>query len=580
MTRRPTPGVSHDASDNEIRYPDNRDLRSLVRFDAATGQIWQDEDRMLLLHASSVAWLRGELIERFGKGYTRGLFTQMGYVSGVRDAMLARRLRPLNDVEAFLCGPQLHMLKGIVKVRPLKLQMDIFKGTFYGEFVRDHSWEDEVGTRQPDGEHGPLCWMQIGYSTGFTSRLFGKVILFNEVECLASGDPRCLTVGKPLEEWDDAEEQLQYFSPEALADAKSSRSHEAPAPRDALRWLSSHDLVGQSPKYRAALELVAKAARTKIAVLLQGETGVGKEMLARTLHEMSPRAGKPFVAVNCAAIPAELIESELFGAERGAFTGANQSRPGRFERAEGGTLFLDEIGDLPGPAQSKLLRVLQEGEVERLGGTSVRKVDVRVVAATNADLRMAMRNGAFRSDLYFRLSAYPVTIPPLRERLDDIPLLAQRFLERFSGLYDKKVAGFSERAMKVLRSYRFPGNIRELSNMVERAVILVPADEQIQIDHLFAAYQEEPLGGDGLDLFGSNSRSDALRTLCDTVLSEGLALEVLEEGLLTAALGASAGNLSAAARKLGITRAQFEYRWKKLNDAATERVMSAETSAH
>ena len=218
--------------------------------------------------------------------------------------------------------------------------------------------------------------------------------------------------------------------------------------------------------------MVKKVAPTDATVLFLGESGVGKEIFSHNLHRLSKRAKGPFIAVNCAAIPEQLAESELFGVEKGGFTGATVSRPGRFERAHGGTLFLDEIGTLSFTAQGKLLRALQEGEIERVGDTQVRKVDVRVIAATNVNLRDAVRDGSFREDLYFRLNVFPVRVPPLRDRRDDIPLMMNWFMQRACKKHGKAITGFRERAVDALINYRWPGNVREMENMIERAVIL------------------------------------------------------------------------------------------------------------
>ena len=244
--------------------------------------------------------------------------------------------------------------------------------------------------------------------------------------------------------------------------------------------------VGTSSGYVSAVHLVERVAPTVATVLFLGETGVGKEVFARMLHEASPRRDKPFVAVNCAAIPETLIEAELFGVERGAYTGAATSRPGRFERAHGGTLFLDEVGTLSPTAQGKLLRTLQEGEIERVGSTATRRVDVRIVAATNVPLHEAVRDGRFRGDLYFRLNVFPIQLPPLRERRDDIPLLMHHFLRRFCSRHGRSATGFTERAVTRLMSYDFPGNIRELENMIERAVILAADGSPIDLAHIFS----------------------------------------------------------------------------------------------
>jgi transcriptional regulator with PAS, ATPase and Fis domain len=280
---------------------------------------------------------------------------------------------------------------------------------------------------------------------------------------------------------------------------------------------------------------------------------------------MSQRKAAPFVAVNCAALPDELIESELFGVERGAFTGAHASRAGKFERADGGTLFLDEVGELPLPAQAKLLRVLQEGEIERLGDERTRKVNVRLVAATNVDLQKAVAAGTFRRDLYYRLNVYPVTIPPLRERVSDIPPLVDAMIRRFETLHDKRLAGISDKAMLALKAHSWPGNVRELENVLERGVILAPINGLIEVEHLFlgstapAGPQHHLNASGGLEAPGQPQARDLPRA----VLDSGIDLESFEQALLQRAVERADGNLAAAARLLGITRPQLTYRLKK-----------------
>jgi two-component system nitrogen regulation response regulator NtrX len=233
-------------------------------------------------------------------------------------------------------------------------------------------------------------------------------------------------------------------------------------------------LVGEDPEMKRILETVRKVAPANVRVLIMGENGTGKEMIARTLHEMSPRVEEPFIEVNCAAIPEELIESELFGHERGAFTGAVARRVGKFEMADGGTLFLDEVGDMSMNAQAKVLRVLQESVFERVGGTETMKVDVRVIAATNKDLLKASREAQFREDLFYRLNVVPVVVPPLRERSGDIPLLVEHFLRTTATDLGQSAKKLSRAAMERLQEYAWPGNVRELKNLVERLVILSP----------------------------------------------------------------------------------------------------------
>jgi two-component system, NtrC family, response regulator HydG len=241
-------------------------------------------------------------------------------------------------------------------------------------------------------------------------------------------------------------------------------------------------IVGQSLAMRRTLDVITQAAPSAATVLLLGESGTGKELLARQVHELSPRAGRPFVPVNCAAIPETILEAELFGYEKGAFTGAVARRDGRFAHADGGTLFLDEIGEIAPSVQVKLLRVLQEGEIERLGGKS-QKIDIRLVAATNRDLKRAVAEGRFREDLYYRLNVIAVSVPPLRDRRDDIPLLIDHFLTRFRDKNNKSVTGCTRAALDALCEYPWPGNVRELENAVERAVVLTKSST-IDVDDL------------------------------------------------------------------------------------------------
>ena len=242
-------------------------------------------------------------------------------------------------------------------------------------------------------------------------------------------------------------------------------------------------MVGKSNRMRDLYALMQRAAESDITVLVQGESGTGKELVARLIHYNSPRKTGPFVAVNCAAIPETLIESELFGHERGAFTGASTRRIGQFERAQGGTVLLDEIGDMPIALQAKLLRVLEEREIQRVGGTSAIPIDIRVISATNRDLEVAVKEGGFRADLFYRLAAFPFVIPPLREHREDIPLLAAQFLKDHAERAGESIRGISPAALQRLLAYDWPGNVRELKNAIERAVLLETAD-RLQVNNL------------------------------------------------------------------------------------------------
>ena len=253
------------------------------------------------------------------------------------------------------------------------------------------------------------------------------------------------------------------------------------------------EVIGTSPVLQMVLARAAKVAPTDSTVLIMGETGTGKELIARAIHKRSKRSERPFISVNCAAVPSSLIMSELFGHEKGAFTGAVQRRLGRFELAEGGTIFLDEVGDLPMETQIALLRVLQEREFERVGGTEVLRADVRVISATNRDLQAAIADGAFRSDLYYRLNVFPIKLPPLRERKEDVPLLVNYFVDRYAKRAGKKIKHIQKKALEALQEYSWPGNVRELQNVIERSLIIGETNE-FSIDKSWVANEPQPSG--------------------------------------------------------------------------------------
>jgi DNA-binding NtrC family response regulator len=538
-------------------------VRMRLRFDPDNGKIWLDEHRMLLLHTHAFGALRKELFDSLGTERARGLLVRMGFVSGQRDAELIKKLvgeESLEDI--FLAGAEMHMLEGVVKATKIRSEIDIDAGTFDGAFRWESSWEAESHARLFGLGSEHACWSQIGYASGYATAFMNRFVVFRETQCMACGAADCRIEGKLAEDWDDPA-YLGYFSPDNIVAELKELQQEVAHLRATLRKQQDPGtLIGVSAGFREAFHLLSQASASTINVLLLGETGVGKERFARWLHENGPRAGKPFIAVNCAAIPHDLIESELFGVTKGAYTGAEQSRPGRFERANGGTLFLDEIGDMSQAAQVKLLRVLQTGEVERLGDENVRKVDVRLVAATNVDLQRAIADGRFRADLYYRLATYPVVIPPLRERPADLSLLIDALIEKYSQRYQKKVRGVTDRARQMLAQHSWPGNIRELENVIERGVLLVPAGGHIEINHLFAILpQSEPAGVN----LGDNGRLDdkivaGKDKLYEQLLGDDFDFDLHEQRLLKLALHRAGGNLAQAARLLGITRRQFSYR--------------------
>ncbi len=540
-------------------------LRSRLRFDIDGGQIWLDESRMLLLHAKALGALRRELYDSLGAKRAQGLLFRMGFAAGQQDADLASKLLGEGDnYDVFQIGPELHAFEGLVRTTMTEARIDWEQGCFFGETKCENSWEAESHLQQFGIGEDTACWTLSGYASGYVTRFFRRFIVFRETQCTCRGDAHCVLVGKPVEAWGD-DAYLEYCHPQDLDPSLQELQRELWQLRGQReQHHAPGKLVGTSPAFRTAFDLLVKAARTPITVLLLGETGVGKEVFAQWLHENSDRADQPFVAVNCAAIPNDLIESELFGVQKGAFTGAQQSRPGRFERADGGTLFLDELGDLSPSAQVKLLRVLQSGELERLGDDKVRKVNVRLVAATNVDLQRAMAEGRFRADLYYRLATYPVAIPPLRERKPDIPLLVAALLEKYAPVYGKRQPELTDRAMQALMAYHWPGNVRELENLIERAVLLVPSGAQVEVEHLFAGGAPRPSGA-SVDRQGLVGNADEARRehLYDTLLDDDFDLQAHEARLLRLAVHRAKGNLAHAARLLGITRRQLAYRLKQ-----------------
>jgi two-component system response regulator HydG len=564
-----TSGISQQA------HPTVADLSECLFFSPGDGRIWLQDQRMVLLHSESLGSLRRELIDSIGLDKARGLLTRAGYVSGARDAQLVRQQWPDADPPAAaMAGTRLHALEGVVKVELVHAAYDAHTGVYEGEFLWHNSSEDDEHIAAYGVGGSPACWMQVGYATGYVSTLFGRLIVFRELNCRSSGDAHCRVIGKSAEHWDDVQQDLRYLNAQAFVGA--SAGDESPVPVVDLEAYAAanpgteQSMVGTSSSFNAACHMLHRVAPTTATVLFTCESGVGKEMFASTLHRISPRKDKPFVAINCAAIPETLMESELFGVERGAYTGAGASRPGRFERAHGGTLFLDEVGTLSYVAQGKLLRALQEGEIERVGGTRAIGVDVRVIAATNVDLRQAVREGRFREDLFFRLNVFPIHLPPLRDRRDDIPLLMSHFLGHYNKRHQRRVAGFSQAAVKAMYNYAFPGNIRELQNLVERGVILVSDGEAIDVHHLFSS--GESLAQDVLSLAWRDDGPVTLSLLGSrrapvpdeaTGVPKSGALEQAELALLRQAIRRCGGNLAAAARDLGVSRATVAYRARK-----------------
>ncbi len=568
----------------------DREFRDLLTFNAEDGRIWLADRRMMLMDVAGFAAIRQQLIDTNGVEAARRFLTTTGFHAGVADAELLRRRWP-NDATRQRATS--HPFLGITRIQPVTVKQDPLDGrVLEGEWIWQHCVEADAQIQAYGLGTYPACWMEVGYAVGFSSRSRGSLLLFREVACRSMGSPVCRVIGKSADQWSplDREETLSYLDVPLGAKHKRRRANRSAQPPETVALApratgKSRDIVGRSAALKAALELLHSVAETDATVLITGESGVGKELFTQRLHSLSRRAHRPFVAVNCAAIPDTLIEAELFGVERGAFTGATHSRPGRFERAAGGTLFLDEVVSLNPVSQAKLLRALQEGEVERIGSTKSTKVDVRVVAATNASLSVAVEENRFREDLFFRLNVFPIHLPPLRERRDDIPALLEHYLDHFNRRHGKSVPGITHAAMDALLQYPYPGNIRELENLVERAVILAKS-APIDRAHLFAGGEILHSSLLSLDAHGKlrplDTRPSAPTAITD--LSEqmdALAGRVfaadgteptvrwpqLQARLASAvcglALQKTAGNISAAARLLGMERHQLAYHLRK-----------------
>ncbi|MBR0687806.1 sigma 54-interacting transcriptional regulator [Bradyrhizobium manausense] len=550
------------------------DLAESLHFALGNGRIWLNDQRMVLMQSQVLGRLRTEIIDAFGLETAKALFMRVGYMQGTRDAALVQKHFPNEDLtHALAAGPRVHTLEGFVKVTTRHFEFDRDKGIYFGEFY----WDDSSEAAEHVASYGistePVCWMQVGYPSGYTTKLFGSPVIFREIECAGMGAPRCIIVGQHADAWGDDAPERNYFGLEWKGRPVQAIS-KAPIATDGSPVLASDSdtvAVGVSAAFVRTRRQLERVAETDATVLFVGESGVGKELFSNQLHAMSRRSAGPFVAINCAAIPEQLVESELFGVEKGAYTGAIASRAGYFERASGGTLFLDEIASLTYSAQGKVLRALQERKIERVGGTKTISLNVRVVAASNVDLTAEVAAGRFRQDLYFRLCVFPVAIPPLRERRDDIPLLMAHFLGLYRTRHGRHPTGFSRRATEALLKYDYPGNIRELQNLIERGVVYADDGGVIDIGHLFSGTELLPPFSVQLTTEGRLARTP-MREHDQPVTEEPIASSVeagasfaeVELATYRSALAQTGGNVSAAARLLKISRPKLEYRLRRV----------------
>jgi DNA-binding NtrC family response regulator len=478
--------------------PERRDLHlaEVLDFRPDQGIIRLHEQRVVILSAAAMGLMRKELVDTLGVETARRVLLRFGFADGYHDAVnLRARSDWSSPVDGLRAGAMLHTLEGIVRAEVRRVEYDEATGRFEEEVGWHDSYEAEQHLHHYGKSAAPVCWSLVGYSSGFVSACLGREIYFREVACAGQGGRHCAAIGRDLNGWGSEAEAIRADFQAASLGQEVERLREAVGRRlkeldrrerllerrerelDLLRervnrHAAARHFVAGSEAMQHVLELAARVAPLDTTVLVNGESGTGKEFIVRLIHEQSPRAAAPFVSVNCAALTETLLESELFGHVRGAFTGAVRDKAGLFEVAGTGTIFLDEIGEVAPTVQAKLLRALQEREIRRVGAERSIRIHARVVAATNRDLRAAADSGAFREDLYFRLGAFVITVPPLRARREDIPPLVQGFLVRAASRMKKDVRAVTADAMSAMMHYRWPGNVRELEHAVERAVIL------------------------------------------------------------------------------------------------------------
>ena len=473
------------------------DHKELLELDPEGGALRFAGQRAILLDAVAMGLLRKYLVENFGLLAARTVLTQFGFAHGWRMAeAMQSEFKWDSDNEWRRAGTRIHQLSGLFGVGlesrdPLSREGMMLVASYEAEQHLLHFGRADA----------PMCWTICGLISGYLSRTTGQEIFVLEDRCQGKGDAGCHLFGRTREEWGDARaEELRFYTKGRLTEAldvsmnrvtetlKAAERKIKEQRKALIQVVGEVDepklgIVAKSPAMRRLVDLAQRVAKVDSTVLITGESGSGKERIARLVHEESTRAAGPFIAVNCGAITETLLESELFGHARGAFTGATHDRPGLFESAHGGTLLLDEVGEVSPGMQVKLLRAIQEREIRRVGENKNRKVNVRIIAATNRDLAQGVVQGTFRQDLYYRLKVVELHVPPLRERREDVLPLARVLLAGSAVWMKRKISGLTPGATDQLMRYAWPGNVRELENAMERAVALTPGT-RIELEDL------------------------------------------------------------------------------------------------
>ena len=529
------------------------DLRPEELVNWADGVLSVHGRRLVLHDIHAMAQFRRDLVETAGPDRARRILTRYGYFWGQASAAgMLRVFQWDSTTELLRAGFRLQTIAGLAKtsVSALELAPD---GAFRVEAVWEMSAEAEEHLAELGPSPEPACWILAGYASGYASHCLGRPVYFLETGCRACGAPTCTVVGMDEKTWgeragaiadyyraDDIRDKIERLSAEL-----KRRDRELAANRRRLEAFETRDDPGLAPTrskaFQDVLALASRVARFDTPVLITGESGVGKEVLARFIHGHSSRARGPFVAVNCSALPETLLETELFGHKAGAFTGAVRDRAGLFEEAQAGTIFLDEIGDVAPTVQVKLLRVLQEKSVRRVGENRTRATDARVIAATNRDLEVGVAAGEFREDLLYRVRVLEIRVPPLRERREDIVPLARHFGQRLRDRLKLSRFVLDSTCLDALQAYTWPGNVRELENALERGAIL-SEDGRIRPEHLPRAVL------------------DHLPRATET--GDDRSLEQVERDHIQRVLDRCRGNRTEASRILGISPTTL---WRKLN---------------
>jgi len=514
------------------------------------------QGRRLVLHSiHAFGQFRKDLLDMLGPEHTRRVFTRFGFFWGQADAAALKRILDWDDpLELIRAGFKMQNLEGIATPEIKRLEIDSENNRVDIEVVWRDSGEAEEHLVEVGWAEEPICWKLVGFASGLVSFCLGKSVYFIEKECRAKGDDFCLAVGKDQASWgEELKPYLQYFEAEDiksnvenLTKELKKKMKELAQQRKELKIWKRKGLASFAEVRSKALEQVLdvseRVAKFDSSVLITGETGVGKEVMARFIHENSPRANRAFVTINCAALPETLLESELFGHKAGSFTGASHDRSGLLEQAEKGTIFLDEIGDISPAIQLKILRVLQEKEILRVGENKPRKVDVRIIAATNRDLDKGVEEGKFRDDLLYRLRVIEIEIPPLRERREDILPLVRYFTIRLSKKLNLPNLRLDPSCVNYLQHYAWPGNVRELENAIERAAVLSP--DGVMLPEYLPPHIQKQVSVDQAE-GGPLQKS----------------LEQVEQDYIRRVLQATGNNQTHAARILGISPSTL---WRKL----------------